>query len=200
MPLVHRSGNAARAMAHHVRRRLHGGTSMPALGCYDKALQTGERPVYKANFALVAILSITLPALSQDVTSESTCTEAFKLADKNTDGVLTRTEIPKAQQMLPALAKESLVSRQEFMAACVKLPAAQVQQFDKPAAPSPHSTGTSVSPETTGRQQPQGKTGPLETTTGGAPAESPQGQTPPGMQPAPEGSSKTIIDPSVKER
>jgi hypothetical protein len=46
-------------------------------------------------------------------------------------------------------------------------------------------------------QQPQGRTGPLDTTTGGAPAESPQGQSPPGMQAAPEGSSKTIVD---KER
>ena len=43
-------------------------------------------------------------------------------------------------------------------------------------------------------QQPQGPTGPLDTTTGGAPAESPQGQSPPGMQAAPEGSSKSIID------
>jgi hypothetical protein len=41
---------------------------------------------------------------------------------------------------------------------------------------------------------PQGPSGPLNTTSGGAPAESPQGQTPPGMQAAPEGSSKTIID------
>jgi hypothetical protein len=43
-------------------------------------------------------------------------------------------------------------------------------------------------------QQPQGRTGPLDTTTGGAPAESPQGQSPPGMQAAPEGSSKSIVD------
>jgi hypothetical protein len=43
-------------------------------------------------------------------------------------------------------------------------------------------------------QQPQGHTGPLDTTTGGAPAESPQGQSPPGMQAAPEGSSRTIVD------
>jgi hypothetical protein len=45
------------------------------------------------------------------------------------------------------------------------------------------------------QQSPQGPTGPLDTTTGGAPAESPQGQTPPGMQSAPEGSSKTIVGP-----
>jgi hypothetical protein len=43
-------------------------------------------------------------------------------------------------------------------------------------------------------QQPQGPTGPLDTTTGGAPAESPRGQTAPGMQAAPEGSGKSIID------
>jgi hypothetical protein len=46
-----------------------------------------------------------------------------------------------------------------------------------------------------GRMQPQGPTGPITTGTGGAPAESPQGQTPPGMQAAPEGSSKTISGP-----
>ena len=43
-------------------------------------------------------------------------------------------------------------------------------------------------------QQPQGPTGPLDTTRGGAPAESPQGQSPPGMQAAPEGSGKRILD------
>ena len=68
----------------------------------------------------------------------------------------------------------------------------------QPAKPadSPHSTGRTVSPDTEGKKQPQGDTGPLTTTTGGAPADSPQGQTPPGMQSAPDGSSKTIVDPS----
>jgi len=49
-------------------------------------------------------------------------------------------------------------------------------------------------------QQPQGPTGPLDTTTGGAPAESPQGQTPPGMQAAPEGSGKSIIDKNIDKK
>jgi hypothetical protein len=40
--------------------------------------------------------------------------------------------------------------------------------------------------------QPQGNTGPINTKSGGAPASSPQGETPPGMQPAPQGSDKTI--------
>ncbi|MBV8505313.1 MAG: hypothetical protein JOZ11_05820 [Alphaproteobacteria bacterium] len=40
--------------------------------------------------------------------------------------------------------------------------------------------------------QPQGRTGPIVTKSGGAPASSPQGDTPPGMQPAPKGSSKKI--------
>ena len=74
---------------------------------------------------------------------------------------------------------------------------AQVQLPDKSAGNSPHSTGRTVTPETKGQQQPQGDTGPINTTKGGAPAESPQGQTPPGMQSAPEGSSKTIVDPNV---
>jgi hypothetical protein len=43
-------------------------------------------------------------------------------------------------------------------------------------------------------QQPQGPTGPLDTTQGGAPAASPQGQSPPGMQAAPEGADKRIKD------
>jgi hypothetical protein len=50
-------------------------------------------------------------------------------------------------------------------------------------------------PATQGRAQPQGPTGPLETKSGGAPAESPQGETPPGMQSAPEGSSTTTKEP-----
>ena len=40
--------------------------------------------------------------------------------------------------------------------------------------------------------QPQGETGPINTKSGGAPASSPQGDTPAGMQSAPEGSSVTI--------
>jgi hypothetical protein len=50
-------------------------------------------------------------------------------------------------------------------------------------------------PEAKGQLQPQGWTGPIDTSSGGAPAESPQGQSPPGMQAAPEGSSKTVVKP-----
>ena len=57
------------------------------------------------------------------------------------------------------------------------------------------STGRTVVPEVKGEKQPQGWTGPITTGTGGAPPESPQGQTPPGMQSAPEGSSKTTVEP-----
>jgi hypothetical protein len=62
---------------------------------------------------------------------------------------------------------------------------------DKPES----STGPTLTPETKGQKQPQGWTGPTTTGEGGAPASSPQGQTPPGMQPAPEGSSKTTVAP-----
>ena len=68
-----------------------------------------------------------------------------------------------------------------------------------PSKDSQHSAGRTVIPEKQGATQPQGRTGPIDTKSGGAPAESPQGQTPPGMQAAPEGSSKTIVDaPSQK--
>jgi hypothetical protein len=61
---------------------------------------------------------------------------------------------------------------------------------------SPHSTGRTVSPQSKGPMQPQGRTGPTCTyTTKGAPAESPQGETPAGMQAAPDGASKTIVEP-----
>jgi hypothetical protein len=50
-------------------------------------------------------------------------------------------------------------------------------------------------PEDKGQLQPQGWTGPINTQSGGAPAESPQGQSPPGMQAAPEGSTKTATEP-----
>jgi len=72
--------------------------------------------------------------------------------------------------------------------------AAPKSATDKSQADSAHSTGRSSSPSTQGQAQPQGPTGPLETKSGGAPAESPQGQTPPGMQAAPDGSDKTIVD------
>jgi hypothetical protein len=50
--------------------------------------------------------------------------------------------------------------------------------------------------KTQSQSQPQGETGPLTTTTGGAPASSPQGETPPGMQSAPQGSSEKTVAPA----
>ena len=77
---------------------------------------------------------------------------------------------------------------------------AQVSSSDQAAGKSEqkseHSTGRATTPEPKGQLQPQGWTGPIETTSGGAPAESPQGQSPPGMQAAPEGSSKTVVAPA----
>lgn len=58
------------------------------------------------------------------------------------------------------------------------------------------SDGRTKSPEDKGVLQPQGWTGPINTGSGGAPAESPQGQTPPGMQAAPEGSNKVTVEPA----
>jgi hypothetical protein len=81
-----------------------------------------------------------------------------------------------------------------ILCAAVSISSAAAQSTpNKVPGHSPHSTGRTDLPND-GQAQPQGPTGPLETRSGGAPAESPQGQTPAGMQAAPEGSSKTIVD------
>jgi hypothetical protein len=75
---------------------------------------------------------------------------------------------------------------------------AQAQTISEPEQPhkSEYNTGRTVTPETKGQVQPQGRTGPINTGSGGANPESPQGESPPGMQPAPEGSSKTTVEPN----
>jgi hypothetical protein len=75
---------------------------------------------------------------------------------------------------------------------------AQTNSDTKQPNKSEYNTGRTVTPETKGQLQPQGWTGPIDTGSGGAPAESPQGQSPPGMQSAPEGSSKTTVEPDKK--
>ncbi|MGN6284632.1 MAG: hypothetical protein ACTHM2_05730 [Afipia sp.] len=89
--------------------------------------------------------------------------------------------------------------RLALIAACFassgSIAAAQTSPDPKQPEKSEYSTGRTATPETKGQRQPQGWTGPIETKTGGAPAESPQGQSPPGMQAAPEGSGKTVVEP-----
>ncbi|WP_291689048.1 hypothetical protein [Bradyrhizobium sp.] len=75
---------------------------------------------------------------------------------------------------------------------------AQALPENKNADTPEYSTGRTVTPETKGQLQPQGWTGPINTKSGGAPASSPQGETAPGMQAAPEGSSKTVVEPDKK--
>jgi hypothetical protein len=82
------------------------------------------------------------------------------------------------------------------LALCAGTAFAQTPPDDSSTRATEHSTGRTVAPETKGAKQPQGHTGPLETTGRSAPASSPQGQTPPGMQAAPEGSDKTIAEPA----
>jgi hypothetical protein len=83
-----------------------------------------------------------------------------------------------------------------WIATCTSMASAQTQSEEKQPADSQHSTGRTVLPDADkGQLQPQGWTGPITTGSGGTPAASPQGQSPPGMQAAPDGSSKTIVDP-----
>jgi hypothetical protein len=80
---------------------------------------------------------------------------------------------------------------------CASAAIAQSRTEDKKPGDSPQSTGRTVLPDDNkGQLQPQGWTGPITTGTGGTSAASPQGQSPPGMQAAPDDSSKTIVDPN----
>jgi hypothetical protein len=69
-------------------------------------------------------------------------------------------------------------------------------QTDKAKQDSLNATTGRTAAEPKGQLQPQGWTGPTDTSSGGAPPESPQGQSPPGMQAAPEGSTKTVVQPA----
>ena len=84
------------------------------------------------------------------------------------------------------------MKRQILIASIIALlPAAELIAQDRGGPVNPSVKIDPANPS--GNQlQPQGWTGPINTQSGGAPAESPQGQTPPGMQAAPLGSDKTI--------
>ena len=89
--------------------------------------------------------------------------------------------------------------RRLFILLCIVTPfsvaSAETPSARKPTDAQQHSTGKTDLPDK-GQNQPQGPTGPITTgSSGGAPASSPQGETPPGTQAAPEGSSKTTVEP-----
>lgn len=74
---------------------------------------------------IIAVSMFAISAAAQDSRSiaadQKRCTDQFKAADLDNDGVLSRTEIGNAKQLLPAsLAKKDRVTRAEFMTACAK--------------------------------------------------------------------------------
>jgi hypothetical protein len=100
---------------------------------------------------------------------------------------------------LPKKISERLTLRVAFVALCLGVFAgvahAQPKEEGNKPGDSTWSTGRTVLPDNRGQLQPQGWTGPISTESeGAAPAGSPQGGTPPPMQPAPGGSSKSIVD------
>jgi hypothetical protein len=63
------------------------------------------------------------------------------------------------------------------------------KRVESPPAQPQQQASQPQTPQSQQQTSPQGGTGPLETSSGGAPAASPQGETPPGMQSAPGGSA-----------
>jgi hypothetical protein len=81
---------------------------------------------------------------------------------------------------------------------CAGIALAQTVPDDRSRTGSPQSEGRSTSPETKGQMQPQGRTGPVDARNGqkGAPAESPQGETPPAPRPRPKAHQKPLSNPN----
>jgi hypothetical protein len=71
-------------------------------------------------------------------------------------------------------------------------------QNAQPQAPQPNQAKRSDETRKDGQGQPQGPTGPLETSSGGTSPSSPQGDTPPGMQPTPEQSPNGKVKSAPK--
>jgi hypothetical protein len=81
------------------------------------------------------------------------------------------------------------------VAASVSMASAQTQPNLEQLSASQPIKGSAASPDDNkGQSQSPGSSGPLTTGSGGASATSPQGGTPPNMQVAPGGSSKTSAD------
>jgi hypothetical protein len=72
---------------------------------------------------------------------------------------------------------------------------AQTQpNLEQLSASQPLNGGAASPDDKKGQSQSPGSTGPLTTGSGGASAANPQGGTPPNMQVAPDGASKTSVD------
>jgi len=81
------------------------------------------------------------------------------------------------------------------ISAYASMASAQTQlDFTRLSASQPINGGATSPDENKEQAQPQGPTGPLTTGSGGTTAASPQGGTPPNMQAAPDGSSKSSAD------
>jgi hypothetical protein len=81
------------------------------------------------------------------------------------------------------------------IAASASMAWAQTQpNLDQLSASQPINGGPSSPDENKEQAQPQGPTGPITTGSGGTTAASPQGGSPPNMQAAPDGSSKSSAD------
>lgn len=111
--------------------------------------------------------------------------------------VAMRSDLQGASEVIDRERPMGLARAAVCVVFCAGVALAQTPPDGRSSAGSPQSDGRSTSPETKGQMQPQGRTGPIDAKNArkGAPAESPQGETPPGTEAAPEGSSKTTVEP-----
>jgi hypothetical protein len=82
-----------------------------------------------------------------------------------------------------------------FVISMALIGGAALAQTASPAsdpANNPAANSAASNPTAAPQSQPQGHPGPTNTTSGGAPASSPQGDAPPGMQPHPNDRKKDV--------
>lgn len=101
--------------------------------------------------------------------------------DPNLDAPNRRPAEPSRSTTLWMVGAAALVALIAVLAFSMTNRSDVVQNTPSPAASTGTTTG-SGDMRTGGAVQPQGRTGPLTTGSGGAPASSPQGETPPNMQ------------------
>ena len=78
----------------------------------------------KTTLLIATLVLGSLSAQGALAADQKQCADQFKAVDLNNDGVIVRSEMGSAPNMIPAtLSNKSRVTRKEYMAACTKVAA-----------------------------------------------------------------------------